>query len=81
MARQQLVGTFLRQTDDKTIVVRVERKMRHPKYGKTITTHKNYLVDFRSDQTLNEGDEVVIGEVKPVSKRKSFEFVSKFDKA
>ncbi len=44
---------------------------KHPRYGKFITVHKNYLVDSQG-KSLNVGDEVEIVSSRPISKRKKW---------
>jgi small subunit ribosomal protein S17 len=44
---------------------------KHPRYGKYVTSHKKYLVDFQGQQ-LNVGDEVEIVSSRPISKRKKW---------
>ena len=79
MSRREIVGTYKRQIDDKTIVVEVETKYSHPKYGKTVTKHKDFLVHIEKEPNLEEGTQVLIAEIRPVSKRKSFELVSIYE--
>jgi len=58
-----------------TIVVRVERYVKHPKYGKYIRRQKRYKV-HSPDNTYKVGDKVTIAPSKPVSKDKKFIVVS-----
>ncbi len=44
---------------------------KHPRYGKYITVHKNYLVDSQG-KSVNVGDEVEIVSSRPISKRKKW---------
>ncbi|MBI4225529.1 30S ribosomal protein S17 [Candidatus Roizmanbacteria bacterium] len=60
----------------KTVVVRVERKFRHPFYRKTIVRHKKYKAHYE-DLELKEGDIVKIKETRPISKDKHFIVVEK----
>lgn len=57
--------------DEKTLKVVATSYKKHKLYGKYITTHKNYLVDY-SGQKVNIGDEVEIVSTRPVSKRKKW---------
>lgn len=55
----------------KTVIVQVERKMRHSLYQKVITRHKKYKA-HNEDLDLHEGDIVEIKETRPLSKDKYF---------
>ncbi len=55
----------------KTLVVSVERKFRHSKYGKVIIKHKKYKV-HNPEKTFEVGDTVSIVETRPISKDKHF---------
>ena len=57
---------------DKTVIVRVERRFRHPMYGKFISRSKRFAVHDR-DNACKVGDTVRIRECRPVSKTKSWE--------
>lgn len=73
--QKKLVGVVLKsQHIDKTAVVSVSRRYRHPVVGKTCTATKKYLVHDESNE-LKIGDTVEIGEVRPISKRKSWSLI------
>ncbi len=78
--RRTLIGVVSKLPKDKTMGVRVEIKFAHPKYGKTVKEHKNYLAHFEGNDELALGDQVVIGETRPISKRKSWAYISKVEK-
>lgn len=59
-----------------TITVAVERYVKHPKYKKFLRRTKKYLVHDKGN-TAQVGQQVDIKEVRPISKRKSFELVTK----
>lgn len=66
-----LVGVVVSNKMTKTIVVKVERKIKHPVYGKYIKRTKNYHVhDENNDCSI--GDTVQIIECRPLSKTKSW---------
>lgn len=58
-----------------TITVAVEQYVKHPKYKKYLRRTKKFLV-HDAGNTAKVGDVVDIKEVKPISKRKSFELVT-----
>ena len=67
--RKRKQGVVLSNKMDKTVVVRVSTRLRHPKYGKVITRFKKY---YAHDETngCGIGDTVVIEESRPLSKTK-----------
>ncbi len=67
-------GRVIQNTQDKTISVLVERKVKHPVLGKFISKSKKYQVHNES-RVFNIGDEVKIRECRPFSKRKSWTVV------
>lgn len=71
-----LNGTVVSNKMDKTVVVKVERKYRHPVYGKVVKSHKKYLVN-NPELKLDEGDVVTIQSVRPISKNKHYQIVEK----
>lgn len=58
-----------------TVTVTVHRAALHPKYKKSYRISKKYLVDPNGHDNLVEGDQVLIGECKPISKNKCFKVV------
>ena len=66
-----LKGTVVSTAMDKTVVVLVENKKRHPKYEKIIKRTKKYLVHDDKGE-LKVGDLIALREVRPLSKRKRF---------
>lgn len=59
---------------DKTIVVLVDRFIKHPKYGKYLKRSKRYKA-HDAENKYKEGDSVTIEETKPISKGKTFKIV------
>lgn len=70
-----VVGTVVSAKMEKTVVVRVERRLRHPMYNKVIKKYKKYKAHCE-DPKIQEGDTVSIQETKPISKNKRFIVVS-----
>ena len=58
-----------------TIVVRVGRFVKNPKYGKYVTSHKKYKV-HDAGNTKKIGDKVMIESCRPMSKDKSFKVIA-----
>lgn len=72
--RKTREGRVLSSSMDKTIVVQVERRIRHPLYSKQIRRfHKFYVHDENND--AREGDRVRIVETRPLSKTKRWRLV------
>jgi small subunit ribosomal protein S17 len=63
------VGTVVSNKMVKTVTVSVERKVRHPLYGKIIKKTKKFLAHDES-QSAKVGDQVLIEETRPLSKLK-----------
>ena len=69
--QRTLVGKVVSNKMNKTIVVRVERRVKHPLYGKIVNRSKKYKAHDETNQ-YNEGDIVEIAESRPISKDKSW---------
>jgi small subunit ribosomal protein S17 len=63
------IGTVLSARMTKTVVVQVERRMKHGKYGKYMTEKKKYKVHDEKSE-CKPGDQVRIVETRPISKEK-----------
>jgi len=74
-SKKILTGTVVSDKMDKTIVVSVERFVKHPKYGKYRKTSKKYKAHDENN-IYKTGDKVDIAVCKPISKDKSFTVVS-----
>ena len=68
---KKLSGKVVSDKMDKTVVVRIDRYVKHPKYGKFYTISKRYKAHDENN-TFKTGDAVTIVETKPISKDKSF---------
>ena len=78
--RKERVGVVVSSKMSKSIVVSVERKVKHPKYGKFVkTTSKFYAHDDKEE--CNEGDTVRIMETRPLSKTKNWRLVEILERA
>src|SRR3546814_13673901 len=67
MPKRVLTGTVVSDKGDKTVVVKVERKVKHPLYGKIIRRSKKYHA-HDEDNSINAGEPARIQETKPYSK-------------
>ena len=71
MPKRVLSGVVIRNSSDKTIVVRVDRRVQHPLYKKFMKRSKNYHA-HDADNRHKVGDHVRIQECPPISKSKSW---------
>ncbi|GAB4467006.1 MAG: 30S ribosomal protein S17 [Burkholderiaceae bacterium] len=69
--KRTLVGRVISNKMDKTVTVLVERKVKHPVYGKYVVRSTKFHAHDESDR-LNEGDLVEIAETRPISKTKAW---------
>ena len=76
MSSRVLKGFVVSDVQDKTIVVKVERRIMHPIYKKFIRRSKKYAAHDENN-AHKIGDEVNIRECRPISKRKRWEVVAK----
>ncbi len=75
MPRRILRGTVIGDKADKTVMVRVERRLKHPLYKKYLTRSKKYSA-HDEDNRCKVGDVVRIRECRPISKTKSWEIIA-----
>ncbi len=69
MSKRVLQGVVVSDACDKTVIVRVERRVMHPVYKKFITHSKKYAAHDEHNK-FHAGDAVQIEESRPISKRK-----------
>ncbi len=79
MTKRILKGTVTSSKNNKTVVVEVVRKFRHPFYGKVIRRSKKYHAHDETNK-FKEGQKVSIVEAKPYSKLKRWQVVEKWYK-
>ncbi len=72
--RKERIGVVVSNKMDKTIVIAVERKVKHLKYGKFIKSRKKFIA-HDEENTCNIGDTVRIMETRPLSKNKCWRLV------
>lgn len=72
--RKERTGEVISAKMEKTIVVRVQRRFRHPKFKKVVTQYKKfYAHDEKREAKV--GDQVLIEETRPLSKMKCWRLV------
>jgi small subunit ribosomal protein S17 len=69
--QRKLVGRVVSNKMQKTVVVKIERRVKHPEMGKTITRSTKYHAHVPSG-SYQEGDLVEIAECRPLSKTKAW---------
>ncbi len=78
--KKQRVGVVTSNKMDKSITVLIERRIKHPIYGKFVKKSKKFLAHDEKNE-CNEGDTVKITESRPLSKRKRWDLVEILERA
>jgi len=78
--RKEIVGKVLRNKMDKSIVIGVERKVKHPMYGKFVKKTSTFMAHDEKNE-CNVGDIVQVMETRPLSKNKRWRLVQIIEKA
>ena len=78
--RKERIGTVTSDKMDKSIVVAVERKKKHPKYRKFVKTTTKFVAHDEKNES-NIGDTVKIMETRPLSKTKNWRMVEIVERA
>ena len=76
MPKRILIGTVVSDKTDKTVTVLVERKVKHPLYGKIIRRSKKYHAQD-ADNAYKTGETVRIEETRPISKTKTWQVIER----
>ena len=76
MPKRVLTGNIVSDKGDKTVVVLVERKVKHPLYGKIIRRSKKYHAHDEGNE-FKPGDVVRIEETRPISKTKTWQVIDR----
>ncbi len=78
--RKERIGVVVSNKMDKSIVILVERKVKHPKYGKFVKKSTKFMAHDEKNEA-NIGDTVRIMETRPLSKNKCWRLVEIVEKA
>ncbi len=78
--RKTKIGTVASNSMDKSVTVLVERRMKHPIYGKYLKKSKKFMAHDEKNE-CNVGDTVKIMETRPLSKRKTWRLVEIIERA
>ena len=76
MPKRILIGTVVSDKTDKTVTVLVERKVKHPLYGKIIRRSKKYHAHDEGN-AYKTGETVRIEETRPISKTKTWQVIER----
>jgi small subunit ribosomal protein S17 len=79
-SRKEVIGKVTSNKMDKSIVVSIERRIKHPLYGKFLRKTKKYVAHDENNE-CNEGDVVQLMETRPLSKSKRWRLVKIVEKA
>ena len=77
--RKEKTGVVISNKMNKSIVVEVERKVKHPKYGKFVKKSSRFVAHDETNE-CSEGDKVKIAETRPLSKNKCWRLVEIIEK-
>jgi len=80
MPKRVLSGTIISDKGEKTVVVRVDRRVKHPLYGKIIRRSKKYHA-HDADNAFRIGEQVRIEECAPISKLKTWTVIERIGAA
>ena len=76
MPKRILIGTVTSDKTDKTVTVLVERRVKHPLYGKIMRRSKKYHAHDEANE-YKEGETVRIEEIAPISKTKTWKVIAR----
>ncbi len=77
--RKEKTGIVVSNKMEKSVVVAVERKVKHPKYGKFVKKSSRFMAHDDKNE-CSEGDKVLIAETRPLSKNKCWRLVEIIEK-
>ena len=77
--RKEKIGLVVSNKMEKSIIVEVERKIMHPKYGKFVKKSSRFVAHDEKNE-CSEGDKVKIAETRPLSKNKCWRLVEIIEK-
>ena len=78
--RKERIGVVVSNKMEKSIVILVERKVKHPKYGKFVKKSTKFMAHDENNE-CNIGDTVRIMETRPLSKNKCWRLVEIIERA
>jgi small subunit ribosomal protein S17 len=73
MAKKERIGIVVSNKMDKTIIIAIQTRYQHPKYGKTVVQTKRYMAHDENN-LCKPGDLVLLEESPPISRHKKWTF-------
>ena len=77
--RKEKTGIVVSNKMEKSVTVEVERRVKHPKYGKFVKKSSRFVAHDEANE-CSEGDKVRIAETRPISKNKCWRLVEIIEK-
>jgi small subunit ribosomal protein S17 len=71
MVKKERIGIVVSNKNDKTIIIAIQTRYQHPKYGKTVIKTKRYMAHDENN-TCHPGDLVLLEESPPISRHKKW---------
>ena len=71
MVKKERIGIVVSNKNNKTIIIAIQTRYQHPKYGKTVVKTKRYMAHDENN-TSKPGDVVLLEESPPISKHKKW---------
>ena len=78
--RRERIGVVVSNSMEKSIVISVKQKLKHPIYGKFVNKTSRFMA-HDEENTCNVGDTVKISETRPLSKNKRWRLVEIIERA
>ena len=78
--RRERIGVVVSSNMEKSIVISVKQKLKHPIYGKFVNKTSKFMADDE-ENTCNVGDTVKISETRPLSKNKRWRLIEIIERA
>ena len=78
--RRERIGTVVSSSMEKSIVIVVKQKVKHPVYGKFVNKSSRFMA-HDEENTCNVGDTVKISETRPLSKNKRWRLIEIIERA
>jgi len=71
MVKKERIGIVVSNKNDKTIIIAIQMRYQHPKYGKTVVQTKRYMAHDENN-SCKPGDLVLLEESRPISRHKKW---------
>jgi small subunit ribosomal protein S17 len=71
MVKKERIGVVVSNKSNKTIIIAIQTRYQHPKYGKTVVKTKRYMAHDENN-SCKPGDLILIEESRPISRHKKW---------